>query len=379
MVDTPFVFGRLAEAGNFTDRKLERQRLEQNFRALTNTTLISPRRWGKSSLVKQVAKDLIAKDKKIKVCSLDLFNVRSEAEFYAQFASAVIKSTSAKWQEWLAFAKEFLTQLHPQISYTSEMCQDITFNVEWESVGKEPDDVLGLPEKIAVAKGIKLIVCIDEFQAVGAFKQSLAFQQKLRSHWQNHQHVCYCLYGSKRHMMLDIVNNPAMPFYRFGDTMLLEKISNDDWGRFINERFQETKKHISLDDACYLAGLVENHSYYVQQLAQQAWLRTERSCSRNIIDTAMAGIKDQLSLQFAYQVESLTARQLGFIRAVLDGVTQLSSTSALQKYKLGTSANIVRIKAALLEMEIIDMLDKRIELLDPVFRYWLEQDYFQAH
>ncbi|MDR1358513.1 MAG: hypothetical protein LBJ48_04065 [Coriobacteriales bacterium] len=376
MQSTPFVFGRMAEGENFTDRKQERERLSQNFLSLTNTTIISPRRWGKSSLVKRALEDIVAKDRNIKTCSIDLFNVRNEAEFYEQLVAAIIKATSGKWEEWFAAAKEFVAHLRPQVSFGSDMREEISFDVQWDKAAKKPDELLDLAERVAREKDCQLIVCIDEFQSIGGFRDSLAFQRKLRSHWQNHQHVCYCLYGSKRHMMLEIFANPSLPFYRFGDIMLLGKISNADWGTFIAERFAKTDKSIAIRQAEYLADLVDNHPYYVQQLAQLTWLRTTVECNNMIIDAAMQGLTDQLGLLFFNNVESLTERQLRFLKAVLDGVEHLSSAETLSAYKLGTSANVVRIKKTLQEKEVIDITDGKVEILDPVFKHWLAREYF---
>ena len=76
-------------------------------------------------------------------------------------------------------------------------------------------EILELPEKIAAAKGIHLIVCIDEFQQLALLPGYKSMEGKMRSAWQKQQQVSYCFYGSKRHMMMDIFNNSSNPFYRF--------------------------------------------------------------------------------------------------------------------------------------------------------------------
>jgi len=167
-----------------------------------------------------------------------------------------------------------------------------------------------------------------------------------------------------------------MPFYKFGDIMFLQKISNQKWGEFIRRRFEETHKKISIEQAEYLAQLVENHSYYVQQLAQQVWLRTKTSCSKAIIEESLQSIKNQLSLLFVGQIETLTPTQINFLKAVLEGETAFTSQENLQKYRLGSSANIKKIKNALISREIIDISAKKIEVLDPLFKLWLREDYY---
>jgi len=372
----PFIYGKTAETQNFTDREKESKRLAQNFFSLVNTTIISPRRWGKSSLVKKVAEQVMSDNKNIKVCLLDIFNVRNESEFYVYFAQSLIKATSNRWEEWAENAKTFLSRLLPKISFSPDNQAEISFGIEWTDLKKNPDEIIDLAETIAKAKGVKIVVCIDEFQNIGGFDDSLAFQRKLRSHWQHHQQVAYCLYGSKRHMLLDIFSNAEMPFYKFGDIMFLEKIDNKTWGKFIQKRFKDTGKSISRKQAEYLAAQVENHSYYVQQLAQQAWLRTKTTCSISIIDDSLQSIKNQLSLLFIGLAESLTATQLYFLRAILAGETAFGQEN-LQKYRLGTSANIIRIKDALQSKEIIDITAKNIEVQDPIFKLWLKEEYFK--
>jgi len=239
-----------------------------------------------------------------------------------------------------------------------------------------PDEILNLAETIAKEKKISVVVCMDEFQAIGDFPESIAFQRKLRAHWQHHHHVGYCLYGSKRTMLLDIFSNASMPFYKFGDIMFLQKINTSKWSEFIKKRFEDTGKKVTLEQAAYLAGLVDNHSYYVQQLAQQAWLRTKTGCSKTIIDDSLQCIKNQLSLLFVSHIETLTSTQINFLKAVLDGETAFTSQENLKRYRLGSSANLKKIKNALISREIIDIPAKKVEILDPVFKLWLTEDFF---
>ena len=376
MENTPFVFGKLATEMEFTDREKESAQLASNFRSLVNTIIVSPRRWGKTSLVNRVAEQLLETESDLKICQIDLFNIRTQEEFYLTLASEILKSTSSKWEELAQNAKEFLSRLLPRISFSPDAQSEISFGIDWEELKKNPDEILDLAETIAVKQGIKIVVCIDEFQSLADFEEPLAFQKKLRSHWQRHTHVTYCLYGSKRHMLLDVFTNPSMPFYKFGDLMFLEKISEAKWVEFIQRRFTETSKEIGNDDAVLITQLTEYHSYYVQQLAQQVWLRTGQKCTSSIVSEAHQGIVNQLSLLFVNITESLSNTQLNFLKALLSGEKQLSSQNTLQHYKLGTSANIGRLKQALLSREIIDISADQIDLQDPIYKFWLVNKYF---
>ena len=103
MAGKPFIFGVAASGDNFTDRERETARLLSNFQHGINTILISPRRWGKTSLVQRVCQ--LAQSSDLKIVYLDIFPCRSEQAFYDTFAEAVLRQTSSRWEEWVENAK----------------------------------------------------------------------------------------------------------------------------------------------------------------------------------------------------------------------------------------------------------------------------------
>lgn len=250
-METPFVFGKIATEKNFTDREQETAYLVDNFTSLINTIIISPRRWGKSSLVNKAAERAMEREHNLRVCHIDLFNVRSEEHFYSLLAQKVISATSGRWEEAISDARKFFSRLVPKISIASDPMSEVTIDFDWEQVKRTPDEVLDLAEKIAVAKGLKIVICIDEFQNIADFTDSDYFQKKLRSHWQLHQHVAYCLYGSKRHMMLEVFTDSSKPFYKFGNLIFLNKIATPYLVDFFKTRFTDTGKSIT-DEASHL-------------------------------------------------------------------------------------------------------------------------------
>lgn len=109
----PFIFGKIAEGNNFIDRENDTKRLAENFMSLTNTILISPRRWGKSSLVHKAGKEAMSKDSNLKIVFIDIFNVRTENEFYSKFASEVLKQTASSLDNIMTAVKNTHLQLFP--------------------------------------------------------------------------------------------------------------------------------------------------------------------------------------------------------------------------------------------------------------------------
>ena len=372
----PFVFGKLAEGKEFTNREQETKTLIENFDAGINTIIISPRRWGKSSLVKHATEKLKRKDKNVLVIYIDLFNLKTEDEFYKVLLNKVIQSTTQKWKTFIQNSGQFFKGLIPVISYSPIPDSEFSMSLNWEEVSKSPAEVLNLPEEICRKKKYKMVICIDEFQNISFFRDPLGFQKKLRAAWQKHHHVVYCLYGSKEHMMQEVFNDHSMPFYRFGTIMNLQKIKKDKWITFIVKRFRETGKLIEPENAHYIIELSENHPYYVQQLAKLSWMRTEDNCQKENIDLAMDQLLDQVSPFYIRETDALTVNQLNLLRAILSQEVQLSSQATIRKYKLRSTSNVDKIKKAMIEKEILRFESGQAEFLDPLFGIWLKLRYF---
>lgn len=373
MENKPFVFGVAASGDNFTDRESETARLLMNFRSGVNTVLISPRRWGKTSLVRKVCR--LAQTDELKIVYLDIFSCRSDADFYDAFASAVLKQTSTKVEEWMENIRQFLSRISPKISLGADPAADFSLSLELTPKREGIDEILQLPEKIAEKKGCRIVVCIDEFQQIGEFKDSKTFQKRLRSVWQLQKHVSYCLFGSKKHLMNELFECKSLPFYKFGDAIYLQKIATADWVGYIRSRFEATGKSIPAELAEEICRRVDNHSSYVQQLAWLVWTRTGKEATRQELEAAFQDIIDQNTPLFEKQTESLTSFQMNFLRAIIDGVhSEFTTQEVMRKYQLGSSANVSIIKRALIKKELIEIDKRKAVIPDPIMKVWLQRE-----
>jgi len=376
-MEMPFKFGKLVVGGQFINRDRELKDLEQNINSHISTVLISPRRWGKSSLVSMVANNMQKKNKQIKFCFIDLFSVRGEEEFYQVFATELLKATSTKWEDWAENGKKFINKLIPRFQVGIDPINDFTVSFNWKELRKGGEEILNLPEKISKEKNIQIVVCIDEFQNISHFDEPLVMQKKMRAAWQRHQTSTYCLYGSKRHMLAELFENKSMPFYKFGDTIFLDKISEYHWQKFIVDQFASTGKSISDKLAVSISGSMENHPYFVQLYASKVWNLTKKKCNQQIIEVALENMKLQYSIMFQREIDNLTNKQVNFLKALVNGVEQFSSGEVLSTYKLGSQGNIKRLKSALENKEILDFWTNKIEFIDPLFRIWFVEDFLK--
>lgn len=374
-METPFQYGKLAEEGTFVNRVEEKRMLKNNLHSRINTMLISPRRLGKSSLIKQAMKELAIEDNSLKICFIDAFTILTEEEFYKIFVQEIIKSTSNQWEAWMNTAKEFLKSFSPRISIGNDPFMDFSIEFNFKLLKDNELELLNLPEKIAKERDIKIIVCIDEFQNLARINNYVALEKKMRSVWQHQQNVTYCFYGSKRHMMMDIFNSTAKPFYRFGQIMFLSKIAENEWADYIVKKFNETKKTISKELAHQLAKEVELHSWYVQQLAHFVWNLTEKEVSDEILQQAINQVIDSNLPFFKAESEALSPTQMNFLVAVARGNTNLNSQEVLAKYNLGTPQNVNKNKKILQQKDILDKTKDGFQFLDPMFKKWLLNEY----
>ena len=374
-MENPFVFGKAAEGSYFTDRKEDARRLTANLTHGINTILISPRRWGKTSLVKKVISDIDSPD--IKIVFVDVFQCKSESEFYHAFATAVIKQTSSKLEEWVEMAKTFLSNISPKFSFGSDPLNDFSLSFEWTPEDNTALDILQLPQKIATKKGVRLVVCLDEFQQVADFSDPVTFQKKLRSVWQDQQDVTYCMFGSKKHLLENIFNDKSMPFFKFGDMMFLKKISTEEWVSFICDKFHSTGKTISPELAACICETVDNLSSYVQHLAWIIWYKSGDIVTRKDVMSSIDDLLEQNKVFFQREVELLSELQLNFLRAVANGVSQgFSRKEVIRKYRLESSANVNSIKKSWLKKDLIDIDGRTVTFNDSMFKLWLKRQRF---
>ncbi|MFL5762995.1 MAG: AAA family ATPase [Bacteroidia bacterium] len=375
MKDSPFIYGTTVSVSSFTNREQETEKLRSNLVHGINTTIISPRRWGKSSLVEKVIHDINKKEKKVKTVIIDLFSVNSEEEFMELFAREILKASSTKWQEWISIGKEFFKKLIPKFSMGFEET-DFSLSFDWKELKKHSNEVLDLPELIAKKKGIRFIICLDEFQNLSSFTDYTSLEKKMRASWQRQKNVTYCLYGSKRHMMAEIFNSPSKPFYRFGDIMLLQKIETAKWVKFICKGFESSGKNIPESIAVRIPELMKNHSWYVQQLAHYTWNMTAKKAGNPEVNNALKELIQANSPLYQKEIESISTTQLNLLKAITKGEIKFMSTSVMQQYQLGTPRNVSKNRDSLINNDIVHEVNGLFEFLDPAFELWFKKQFF---
>lgn len=370
-INKTFVYGKSVGGENFTDRVKETERLKMNFEAGMNSIVISPRRMGKTSLVKHVMER--TNDNTL-VVFMDIYRCRTEYDFLEMFASTIISACTTKTEQAIDLAKEMILSIKPNISFAWGNAK-VSLSLGIEKKNNPPEEILTLPERIAEKLGKNIVVCIDEFQQIGEMPDSLDIQKRLRSVWQHQEHVAYCLFGSKRHLMLNLFQNKRMPFYQFGDMLFIQRIPTEMWVPFICERFRSGNKVISEHYAERICQTVENYSSYVQQMAWNVFTSTEHEVDDAAFEQGFDITLEQTTPLFVEQTTGLTTYQLNLLRAICAGNhTDFSRPEITDRFPLGTRNNLTRILKALIDRELIELRnDGTYDIADPMLKIWFRQ------
>ena len=373
-MEKSFVYGVAVTDYNFTGREEESRRLKLNFENGINSILISPRRWGKTSLVDHVCRQLEGSD--IITVRLDIFGCKSEYDFYNVFAAAVLKQTASKVQLWMVEAKDFLARLTPRINIPVDPASEISVSLGITPETHNPEEILNMVELIAKRKDRHIVVCIDEFQQVGEFENTKSVQATLRSVWQHHHYTSYCLFGSKRHMMSKMFLNRSMPFYQFGDLMWLQKIPTVDWTGYIISHFESAGRHISEQMAQKICELVDLYPSYVQHLASIVLNHTPQgeTATEELLPSAIKELISTNEALYMQQIEPLSGYQMNLLRAIVSGIhSGFNEKIVRSQFDLGSPSNMTRLREALIERDLIYSEMRQLFITDPVFSLWFKQ------
>ena len=374
VMEKSFVYGVAVTDYNFTGREEETHRLKLNFENGINSILISPRRWGKTSLVDHVCRQMEGGD--IIIVRLDIFGCKSEYDFYNVLATAVLKQTATKVQLWMDEAKDFLARLTPRINIPIDPTSEISVSLGITPETHNPEEVLNMVEVIAKRKDRHVVVCIDEFQQVGEFENTKSVQATLRSVWQHHHYTSYCLFGSKRHMMSKIFLDRSMPFYQFGDLMWLQKIPTSDWINYIMSHFEREGRHISEQMVSKICESVDHYPSYVQHLASIVLNHTPQgeTATENVLPSAIKELISTNEALYMQQIEPLSGYQMNLLRAIVSGIhSGYNEKKVRNQFDLGSPSNMVRLRDALIERDIIYSEMRQLYITDPVFTLWFRQ------
>jgi hypothetical protein len=387
VTQNPFVYGEVVPAAAFVDRVAELDRLVADLTASQKVFLISPRRYGKSSLIRRALAS-VARSGALTV-EVTVSSFSSYVAFLEGYARALV-AAETKWDRARTWLRDAVRSARAEVRYAPDQSPLGAVVVSFPGVRTERDisrlaqDVFALPARLAETRGRKIVVALDEFQAIAGFNGG-SVEHAIRAAVQHQRDVGYVFAGSEPSLMERMLG-PKRPFYKAGPVVRLEKIPADEFAAFIDARFTDSGMKPEPGLGAAIVDLAGNLPYDVQRLAHETWdlVQAERrgrsrSARRATLDDLNAALKRLLAEQqmmFEAVWQRLTLAQRAVLRAVVLEQGGLLSADVRTRHRLGGPSTVQAALAALVREDLITREAERYAVVDSLLREWVARQTF---
>ena len=356
----PFKFGTVVDEPYFFNRKKELARIAAVLESHNHLTIISPRRYGKTSLIKKALSQSPSPN-----IFLDMQLVLTPEDFAAQLLKRAYRISP--FNRMKNIIKSF--RIIPSISLNPSTGEiDIHFRADNNSSTYPLEDTLNLIEKLGSEKK-RITVALDEFQEI--FRLDKNIDSMLRSVMQNHKNINYILAGSSESMMRNIFENKKSPFYHFASIMYLGLLPEKEFYPFLRERFSTlTDKSESLSSD--ILEVSTCHPYYTQQLASFAWdtIRSE-GYTEDTVKKAFEEILQNNDNNYERLWQSFKGTEMKVLAGMADSDLEPLSKEFSYAYHTGASSTVYSALQRLAEKGIVVRHKKSYAIDDPFFKRWI--------
>lgn len=381
--DNPFIYGEIVAAGAFADRDEEYHHLTTDLRAGQKVFLISPRRYGKSSLIRR-SLDALARERVLTV-SVTVAGSSSYVGFLEAYAHALLAADTpvSRFRQWAA---ELMRSVRPEITVDASGPGTAAVSLSFPAVRSTRDverlaaEVFALPGRIAAARKRPMVIALDEFQTIASFDSGTAVEEALRAAVQQQREVGYVFAGSEPSLMERMISS-RRPFYKAGPVMRLQKINPDEFAEWLEARFTKTGLRAEAGLGAALVDLADNVPYDVQRLAHETWDDVRAAGRKTVgledLHTTLTRMMRQQATVLEEQWQRLTLAQRGVLRAlVLEQGLELLSAGVRQRHRLASASSVQSSLAALVREDIVMRDGPRYMLTDSLYREWIARRTF---
>jgi hypothetical protein len=383
----PFVYGEVVPDAAFVNRVVETDRLARDLLEGQKVFLISPRRYGKSSLVRQA---LAAVERRgALTVEVTVSSYSSYVAFLEGYARALASAESRvdRAGGWL---REMLQAVRPEVRVEpgkAGLAVSFPSARTPQDVSRLAQEVFALPGRIAEARRRRMAVALDEFQAIASFDgdggrapRMHQVEHALRAAVQHQRQVGYVFSGSEPSLMEAMLGR-SRPFYKAGPVLRLDKIDADEFAAFVEARFAATRIRPEPGLGAAIVELAGNLPYDVQRLAHELWddARAEGRKNAGVEDlhrTLRRLLGEQEAL-FEMTWQRLTLAQRATLRAaVLEEGRELLAADTRSRYRLGGASTVQASLNALVRDDVLAREGPRYAMVDSLFREWVARHTF---
>jgi uncharacterized protein len=363
----------IAQADNFCNREKEIQDLVRHARNGNNVLLYSPRRYGKTSLVKRTF-DLLDQEGMLTVY-VDLFPILSEKDMVSRLSSALIRGMGrgVNQQTLSERLKNLFKRVVPSIEIKPDgYSVSLRFDQGDES-GALLEDVLEGLYRYVTRREAPACVALDEFQEITELPESKRIEGTFRSHIQLHREISYVFIGSRRRILKEMFSDKSRAFYKSAFAYPLREIPRKDFADYISARFERSGKICPQGIAGAIYDRVRGYPYYVQKLASIAWDLSQKECDPAIVQSSYRALIEMETADFEATWSALTLVQRTVLKALaLESPRSPYSREFLERHGLSVGGT-QRAFRVLLSMDLVEKeSDGSYRVTDPVICAWIK-------
>ncbi len=358
----PFRFGNVVTGEYFTNRKNEIKEIVSEIKAGQHIVLMSPRRYGKTSLVNEAIKASGVKWVRI---NMELIADEVDlANYYVKNALSL-----SKYEKIKHYLKNLKIQPYIQLQPTTNEIS-VSFNTEKKDLSTILSDSLQLPETIAVSMKKRVVIVFDEFQEIRRISPVL--ERKMRGIFQYHQNITYIFIGSQESMIREIFQNKKNPFYKFGRHINLHKIPEAEFSDFVIKRFS-SQKIDTRDIVKDILSFTDCQPYYTQQLCHEIYLLGDKKIlTKGVINKAVDQITTEHHADYSRWWGSLSNTERKVIIGIASGNHNPTSQEFIRKYGIKSASTSGSVVSKLIALgTLIKKNGKKIKIEDPFWKEWI--------
>jgi len=379
-MESLFPYEKFVTGKQFVGRKTESSVLANLLRSGEHAVIYEPPKAGKTSLVQQALFNLNMLNYRPLVVTMNLFNILSESDFLCTYGTSVIRSLCSTPAEYENVVTKYLSGSHFCFDYSRFSDYDEIISMNWDIDETDFFPVLNLPVRLAADMGKDIVVVIDEFQKIACQelgdKILRTMKKVLLESKSPSGKSTFVLCGSEVNAMKDIFRNHVY-FTGTVTHVAFKPIDSTTIVDHIRSGFSVSGKVCERDVATGPSKMFESSMWYLNHMMAICDSLTKGYVNEGIMLEALRMLISIHEPRFRSMMSGLTGHQISFLRAIVDGETKFSSSEVIRKYRLNSSANVIRVKEALMKKEVITFGDKDEALfLDPLFGFWVTHNYF---